>query len=436
MPSLTPLHEPFCNLRKSPLTQGDFIEGLAQLATTGIARTTDFVQAIYRETILRSLGVYDGQNPTPLQQTMSEQMFRAIRLGMKFAGPYTANGLRLIGRMSSKQTQKPLYVPTHVLTSALNGVMGDHLVYDCNPLALPMLAFDRHNKVQTGPLAGRVVIFVHGLCMTQHSWYPSRYMSMGEQVYRQQDCTVLYLSYNTGRRISLNGRSFSNLLNDLYTRNPDITQIDIIGHSMGGLVSRSALFYGKQMGLNWILLVDHLICLGSPHQGALLERLSFMLQEKVGKLPFAGMLARLGDVRSAGIIDLRWGSVRDDDWEHLSSGRRGDFADNRRPAPLPSNIKAYFVAGTLEHENVPSKAREALGDYLVSVKSALGEHDDPEHSLNVPAERKKVLYGVDHMQLQYSQRVIDVVLKWMAPPVKIAQGKAPAPVADNVTIAG
>jgi len=303
-----------------------------------------------------------------------------------------------------------------MLVSALNGIMGDHLVYDRNPLALPMLTYDRHGKVFNGELRGRVVIFVHGLCMDIHSWYPSKYQSMGEQVYRQQDCTVLYLSYNTGRRISLNGRSFSNLLNDLYIRNPDISHIDIIGHSMGGLVSRSALFYGKQMGLNWILLVDHLICLGSPHQGALLERLSYMVQDKVGKIPFAGALARLGDLRSAGIIDLRWGSIRDDDWEHLKSGRRGDFADNRRPAPLPSNIKAYFMAGTIEHENAPSKTREALGDYLVSVKSALGEHSNPEYQLNVPQERKAVFYGVDHMQLQYSQRAIDQVLIWLAPP--------------------
>ena len=415
MPSPTPLHEPFCSLRKAPITQGDFIEGLAQLTTTGVSRTTDFVQAIYRETLLRSLGLYNEANQTPLQKSISNQTFWLIRYAVKHAGRYSAHGLRAFGRLSPIQAEKPLNVPLHMLVSALNGIMGDHLVYDRNPLALPMLTYDRHGKVFNGELHGRVVIFVHGLCMDTHSWFPSKYQSMGEQVYRQQDCTVLYLSYNTGRRISLNGRSFSNLLNDLYIRNPDISHIDIIGHSMGGLVSRSALFYGKQMGLNWILLVDHLICLGSPHQGALLERLGYMVQDKVGKLPFAGALARLGDLRSAGIIDLRWGSVRDDDWEHLKSGRRGDFADNRRPAPLPSNIKAYFMAGTIEHENAPSKTREALGDYLVSVKSALGEHSDPEYQLNVPQERKAVFYGVDHMQLQYSQRAIDQVLIWLAP---------------------
>lgn len=417
-PSLTPLHEPYCNLRKSPITQGDLIEGIAQLATTGVARTTEFVQVVYREAVLRSLGLYNEDHQNGLQKEVSDRSFRMIKFIMKYTGQYTAHGLRILGRISQEHTQKQLVPPLHMLVSALNGVMGDHLVYDCNPLALPMLTYDRHGKAFNGPLSGRVVLLVHGLCMDIHSWYPSKYQSMGEQIYRQQDCTVLYLSYNTGRRISLNGRSFSNLLNDLITKNPDISHLDIIGHSMGGLVARSALFYGKQAGHNWTFLVDHLICLGSPHQGALLERLGYMLQDKVGKLPFAGTVARLGDLRSAGIIDLRWGSIRDDDWEHQKSGRRGDFDDNRRPAPLPSNIKAYFVAGTIERENMHSKTREAVGDYLVSVKSALGEHSNPEYQLNVPPERKVVLYGVDHMTIQYSQRVIDHVLKWMAPETK------------------
>ena len=423
-PSLTPLHEPYCNLRKAPITQGDLIEGLAQLATTGVSRTTEFVQVFYREAVLRSLGLYNEDHQNVLQKGVSDRSFRMIKFMMKYSGQYTAHGLRVLGRVSQEHAKSELAPSTHMLVSALNGVMGDHLVYDCNPLALPMLTYDRHGKVFNGELRGRVVLFIHGLCMDIHSWYPSKYQSMGEQIYHQQDCTILYLNYNTGRRISLNGRSLSNLLKDLCIKNPDISHIDLIGHSMGGLVSRSALFYGKQAGFNWTFLVDHLICLGSPHQGALLERLGYMLQDKVGKIPFAGTIARLGDLRSAGIIDLRWGSIRDDDWEHLKSGRRGDFDDNRRPAPLPSNIKTYFIAGTIERKNMYSKTREAVGDYLTSVKSALGEHENPEYQLNVPQERKVVLYGVDHMQLQYSQRVIDQILAWFTPTTKqVTQAK-------------
>jgi pimeloyl-ACP methyl ester carboxylesterase len=432
MPSPTPLHEPYCNLRKSAITQGDLIEGLAQLATTGVSRTTEFVQAFYRESFLRSVGLYKEESQTSLQKGVSDRSYSLIKFIMKHTGQYAAHGLRILGRISQDHAQKPLAPPLHMLVSALNGITGDHLVYDCNPLALPMLLYDRHGKVFTGALSGRVVILAHGLCMGIQSWYPSKYQSMGEQIYRQQDCTILYLSYNTGRRISLNGQSFSKLLNDLMIKNPDISHLDIIGHSMGGLVARSALFYGKQAGFNWILLVDHVICLGSPHQGALLERLGYMMIDKVGKIPFAGTVARLGDLRSAGIIDLRWGSIRDDDWEHLKSGRRGDFADNRRPAPLPSNVKAYFIAGTIERENMHSKARETVGDYLVSVKSALGEHENPDYQLNIPQDRKTVLYGVDHMQLQYSQRVIDYVLLWLMPEPKQTLNTAQAFLEETV----
>ena len=88
------------------------------------------------------------------------------------------------------------------------------------------------------------------------------YGGIGERLLAQRDHnTMLYLNYNTGRRISANGRSFSNLLEDLVQRNPRITSIDILGHSMGGLVSRSALFYetkyvsmdsyGRESSLYW-----------------------------------------------------------------------------------------------------------------------------------------------------------------------------------------
>ena len=329
MPSPTPLHEAYSVVRKTAITQGDLIEGLAQLATTGIYRTTEFVQAIYRETFLRSVGLHPEENQTLLQKDLSNRSLLFIKFLMKYSGQYAAHGLRILGRISHESAQKPLEPNLHMVVSALNGLVGDHLVYDCNPLALPMLAYDRYGNVFKGALSGRVVILIHGLCMDIHSWHPRNNKSFGEQIRRQQDCTVLYINYNTGRRISLNGKSLSNLLNDLVINNPNISHLDIIGHSMGGLISRSALFYGKQACFGWVPLTDHLVCLGSPHQGALLERLSFKVIEKVGKIPFASIFGKLSDLRSAGIIDLRWGSIRDDDWEHLKSGRRGDFADNQ-----------------------------------------------------------------------------------------------------------
>ena len=197
---------------------------------------------------------------------------------------------------------------------------------------------------------------------------------------------MLYLNYNTGRRISANGRSLANTLEDLITRNPRITSIDLIGHSMGGLVSRSSLFYGKQNMHQWTHMVGNLVCIGSPHHGAVLERFGFALQDRLGSFPFVKLIGHLVNIRSNGILDLRHGSVRDDDWEHLEA-RIGLMDDNRKPAPLPSHISTFFVAGTVEHENQKKslKALSIIGDYLVSVKSALGEHPNPRFQLKLCA---------------------------------------------------
>lgn len=46
------------------------------------------------------------------------------------------------------------------------------------------------------------------------------------------------------------------------------------------------------------------------------------------------------NIRSNGILDLRYGSVRDDDWEH-NEARIGEIDDNRKPAPFLSHINAF-----------------------------------------------------------------------------------------------
>ena len=106
-------------------------------------------------------------------------------------------------------------------------------------------------------------------------------------------------------------------MKQLLEENPDITQIDLVGYSMGGLVARSALFYAEQEGLHWLDRVGNLVTIGSPHQGALLERTGYYILDIVGKVPFAASLSKMGNIRSAGIIDLRHGSIRDEDWKYL-----------------------------------------------------------------------------------------------------------------------
>ena len=182
----------------------------------------------------------------------------------------------------------------HFLVSVLNGIIGDYLLKYQNPLALPMVIYDHYGSLQKGELSGRITLFVHGLCMNHLDWSNRKYEGIGAKLLAQRDRnTMLYLNYNTGRRISANGRSLANTLQDLVVRNPRITSIDLIGHSMGGLVSRSALFYGKQNMYSWVNMVENLVCLGSPHHGAVLERFGFSLQDKLGHFPLIRLLGHL-----------------------------------------------------------------------------------------------------------------------------------------------
>ena len=57
------------------------------------------------------------------------------------------------------------------------------------------------------------------------------------------------------------------------------------------------------------------------------------MQEKVGNFPIVKMISHIVNIRSNGILDLRYGSVRDDDWEH-NNARIGLMDDNRKQTKL------------------------------------------------------------------------------------------------------
>lgn len=400
-----------------PMSLSDFLEGLAQLATMGVVEVTDIVEAIHREVILRPLGRFNEGDISKWQRGITGRIYGTIRQVTWLVGNNLASALRLYKSLTNQKDSRPLPETLKPLINVLNGVMGDHLVTHHNPLALPMTLYDstlqpRHQHLKDKQISGRVIILCHGLCMSHLSWQPAAHHSLGARIGRSlPKSTVLYLDYNTGQRISLSGRSFSTVLQELVDKNPNISQIDLIGHSMGGLVARSALFYGKQQGYNWVKRVGNLMTLGSPHHGASLERIGYFVQDMIAKLPFAGSLAKLGNLRSTGIIDLRHGSIRDDDWKSLE-GRSVLPQDFHHPARLPLHVNTYFIAATLVEAHYDSKATSLLGDGLVTIESALGEYDG-EHALSVPEGHKAIFYGVSHYNLLYNDRVHKQVVAWL-----------------------
>src|SRR5262249_13351522 len=162
-----------------------------------------------------------------------------------------------------------------------NGVVGDHLSDSGNPFAIAMQL--RHGGVplELAPEALRgalphacrkVVVLVHGLCMTDRHWM-RRGHDHGAALARDLGYTPVHALYNSGLHISNNGRALAAQLAQLVAAWPvPLDELVLIGHSMGGLVARSACHAGDEAGHTWRGRLRALITIGSPHHGAPLER--------------------------------------------------------------------------------------------------------------------------------------------------------------------
>jgi len=301
---------------------------------------------------------------------------------------------------------------------ALNGVLGDHLARSGNPLAISMsfrsdgrgLPLDRRGLAASLPAASpKLLVLVHGLCMNDGRWL-RRGHDHGAALARDLGYTPVYLHYNSGRHVSENGRDLATLLEMLVERWPvPVTELAILAHSMGGLVARSACCYA-QPGSRWRETLKSIVFLGTPHHGAPLERGGNWLQTLVGRSPYTASLARLGMLRSAGITDLRFGSVLDEDWNACDRFEPGP--DPRRHPPLPEDVACYAAAATLSPH--ASRHEDALfGDGLVPVASALGLHRDATRSVGFAESRRWIGYGMNHFDLLDRADVYERIKGWL-----------------------
>ncbi len=175
-----------------------------------------------------------------------------------------------------------------------------------------------------------------------------------------------------------------------------VEEMSILAHSMGGLVARSACHYGAVGGHTWLRHLRKMVFLGTPHHGAPLERGGNWVDVILDASPYTTAFARLGKIRSAGITDLRRGSVVDADWEQADRFARS--SRRRTQVVLPQGVTCYAIAASMADKN-GSAARKVLGDGLVPVDSALGRHADARRGLALPKSRQWVGYGMNHLDL-------------------------------------
>jgi pimeloyl-ACP methyl ester carboxylesterase len=223
--------------------------------------------------------------------------------------------------------------------------------------------------------------------------------------------TPVYLHYNTGRHISTNGREFADVMEMLLRNWPRaIKQLAIVGHSMGGLVARSACYYATLAGYAWPKRLDHVVFLGTPHLGAPLAHTGTWSDFLVGISPYTAPFARLSKLRSAGIKDLRHGFLRDEDW-HAAAAASTRIARTASPT-LPIGVRCYAIAAS-KQERPNSSAAHIRGDGLVPVNSALGRHSDPSRNLGLPEAHRWVGHGMGHFDLLSRKEVYEKMRNWL-----------------------
>ncbi len=389
------------------------LRGAARLATDATAGLADLVEALH-ERIARPPGVSAGDGRT---RGVTGLVYRSIRGVTRLVGGSIEALLGLLAPALAPGEPTP---QREALVAALNGVLGDYLADTGNPLATAMtwrregrvLVLEPAALAERLPDAGpRLLVLLHGLCMNHLQWRRAGH-DHGAALARELGYTPVYLHYNSGLHVSINGHALARQMAQLLAAWPvPLQRLAVLGHSMGGLVMRSALHSATLAGAAWPARLDDLVFLGTPHHGAPLERAGHWADILLAATPYAAPFARLGKVRSAGITDLRHGNLLDEDW--VGRDRFAAGADRRQLVPLPEGVRCHALAATLGAEQGGVKDR-LLGDGLVPLASALGRHPDPARTLAFAPERQWVGQGMGHLDLLSRPEVFAQLRAWLA----------------------
>jgi pimeloyl-ACP methyl ester carboxylesterase len=300
----------------------------------------------------------------------------------------------------------------HFFLPVLNGALGDQLAARFDPRAIQM-SFRRGG--QDVPVAElrlteprqKTVVYVHGLMGDELIWQtgfqdPPGSRRYGPRLAEETHSRALYLRFNSGLHLSENGRELNRLLTQLVETYPDaIGELVLVGHSMGGLIIRSAGHYAslneelrmrnEKLGeeseskenspfliLNssletapWLAHLRSVFLIGTPNDGSWLEQNSHFtarLLERINLFP-TRFLSKALNQRSNGIKDLRYSILVDEDWQDAHAN---DLTPPRTAVPPLPGVHYHILVGAWLRTSRPAALREYFGDGLVGKRSAHG----------------------------------------------------------------
>ncbi len=408
------------------------IEAMGEVAGDALAAGGRLIRDLHEGIAGRPFGRL-GPAAAPVRvihDGISQAVYDGVGSGLRGAARH---GARLAGRHADSEGPPLASRPVASLAlGALNGLYGNHLADRSNELAVEMAV--RRHGVEIPPrgeeLAGafpdatsRIVVFVHGLCETEAAWRlapprgagPVEHRTYGERLQDELGFTPVYVRYNTGLHVSANGRKLARLLEELSSGWPvGVEELVLVGHSMGGLVARSACHYGEKDGQHWTDVVRHVFCLGTPHLGADLEKGANALAWALGRLPETRGLAAVLNARSVGIKDLRFGSCLEEDWSDCDPDEF--LRDRCQEVPFLADANYYFIGAALNRGPLGTM----LGDLLVRMPSASGRGTGKGRRIPFDLDNGHELIGLNHFHLLNHPAVYALLRSW------ITRGKRPA----------
>lgn len=209
----------------------------------------------------------------------------------------------------------------------------------------------------------KVLLFIHGWTSSPIACWSSFITGLDPLVKEAGYTKYLTMGYNTSMPIDKNGELLS-----LYLQNKlNGAKVDIVAHSMGGLVARSALEnYGKAD------LVQNLITLGTPHKGSPMAIIKYgletfssaVLRDYGGLDEYGRFVIKMYNDGSQGFQDL-----------YTESDFIKRLAKNEAPSTYYHPVAAIYSKGSLVGIGWLSRDAQALlarADGVVTQESAWG----------------------------------------------------------------
>jgi pimeloyl-ACP methyl ester carboxylesterase len=407
--------------------RSDELRDAGSLAATVLTDMAELAQGVHHAVASRLFGLA-GRHGEPIRlmhDGIAALAYATTRLGAKYLPP--AAGL-VAGTMRDPTAESAHDVPRgRLVLGAVNGFLGDRMAED-HPTLAPQMRVRQHggplrhlpanvaaDAAASGNPTGRLAVFIHGLCETDLCWsfaaekrWGDRTCTYGSRLREDDGWTPLYLNFNTGLRVSANGLELAEYLEELVELWPvEVREIALIGHSLGGLVARSAAHQADKLGHEWLGPLRHIVGLGAPHLGAPLERFANWGTHRLARLPETRPFATWLNQRSVGIKDMRYGALLEEDW--LGHDPDELLQDRCTPATLLPGVAYSVASATLSREPHGLFAH----DLLVQHSSAHGL--GKVRSIPFDQERTFHLGGrKHHFDLLADERVYTQLRGWLA----------------------